>query len=116
MPEKLPTTPDGIVCKVCGQDKPAYHYFKHSGVYSQDFFTTQAGYTSGVCFGCAGDYRCVVCHQIKPASDYRVQGRVCAACKTAQKTAMLAQKNGLQRSQVTEAIDGWKTPEMVENE
>lgn len=81
MAEKLDTTPDGIICKVCGQDKDAYHYFKHAGKYTQDFFTTEPGYTPGVCFSCAGPYRCVVCEEIKPASEYRLQGRVCKACK-----------------------------------
>jgi hypothetical protein len=81
MAQKLDTTPDGIVCKECGADKPAYHFFKHSGKYTQDFFTTELGYTNGVCFDCAGDYRCITCHEVKPASEFRVQGRICKACK-----------------------------------
>lgn len=81
MAEKLPTTPDGIICKVCGVDKDPFHYFKHSGKYTQDFFTTELGYTPGVCFECAGDYRCITCHEVKPASEFRVQGRICKACK-----------------------------------
>jgi hypothetical protein len=81
MPDKLPTTPDGIICKVCGVDKDPYHFFKHSGKYTQDFFTTELGYTPGVCFACAGPYKCVVCECVKPASEYRLQGRVCESCK-----------------------------------
>jgi hypothetical protein len=82
MAERLESTPDGIVCKVCGDDKPAYHYFKHAGKYTQSFFTTELGYTPGVCWECAGPYACVVCEVVKPASEYRVQGRVCIECKT----------------------------------
>lgn len=81
MAEKLPTTPDGIKCKVCGVDKDPYHYFKHAGKYTQDFFTTELGYTPGVCWECAGDYRCITCHEVKPASEFRIQGRICNACK-----------------------------------
>jgi hypothetical protein len=113
MAERLPTTPDGIVCKECGTDKPAYHYFKHSGKYTQDFFTTELGYTPGVCWECAGPYRCVVCEGVKPASEYRVQGRVCNECKTrlkelprmARETALQALNSDFDANQVSVVLN-----------
>ncbi len=112
MAQRLDTTPDGIICKVCGQDKPPVHFFKHSGKYNQDFFTTELGYTPGVCFECASPYRCIVCHEVKPASDYRIQGRVCMACKT----ATPALNSDFDAIQVTEAIEGVETPESADYE
>lgn len=110
MAKKLDTTPDGIVCAVCGEDKPAYHYFKHSGKYTQDFFTTEAGYTNGVCFDCAGPYKCISCGQIKPASEYRLQGRVCSECKNAPKmaqgTALPALNSDFDANKVSVVEDG----------
>lgn len=113
MPKKLDSTPDGIICSVCGEDKSPYHYFKHSGKYNQDFFTTELGYTNGVCFDCAGPYRCIMCGQIKPASDYRLQGRICTSCKLhstnssgmAQKTALPALLSDFDNEKVSEAIN-----------
>lgn len=105
MAEKLPTTPDGIKCKVCGVDKDPYHYFKHAGKYTQDFFTTELGYTPGVCWTCAGPYKCVVCEQVKDASEFRVQGRICMACKTAPRTSNAAQSSDFDANQVSEAIN-----------
>lgn len=113
MAERLPTTPDGIICKECGTDKPAYHYFKHSGKYTQDFFTTELGYTNGVCFDCAGDYRCITCHEVKPASEFRVQGRICKACKTAPRTSSAAQSSDFDAIQDTVGIDSEKTLKSV---
>lgn len=109
MAEKLDTTPDGIVCKVCGDDKPAYHYFKHAGKYTQDFFTTELGYTPGVCWECAGDYRCITCHEVKPASEFRVQGRICTACKTAVETSNAAQMRVSDNKKVSVVLDALKT-------
>lgn len=121
MAKKLDTTPDGIICAVCGEDKSPYHYFKHSGKYTQDFFTTELGYTPGVCWECAGPYRCVVCEEVKPASEYRVQGRVCTACKTrlkelpkmARETASQALNSDFDADKVTLIDDGEKTLKSV---
>lgn len=118
MADKLETTPAGIVCKVCGQDKPRYHYFHHSGVYNKSFFTTQEGFTSGVCFDCASPYRCVSCGQVKPASEYRVQGRVCLECREASKmprqTHAIAEKNGFDDVLDTEYVNGEITLETAD--
>lgn len=73
-----------MICSICNQEKQDYHFFRHSGKYNQDFFTTEAGYRNGVCFECAGPYKCIQCHEIKPASEFRCQGRICQDCKNAE--------------------------------
>ena len=79
MPKKLATTPDGIICRVCGEDKPPYHFFKPRGKYNKAFFAD--GIPDGhTCWDCAGDYRCLGCGHVKPAYQFRIQGRFCVDC------------------------------------
>ena len=80
----------GIICKVCGQDKEPYQFFIYSGKYDREFFVT--GHQPGACWECAGPYRCVVCHEVKPASEYRPQGRICNSCKQARLDFVAPQK------------------------
>ncbi len=79
MAEKLATTPDGMICKECGRDLPAYHFFNPRGKYNKHFFVR--GVVPNVCFDCAGPYRCAGCNEIKPAGEFRVQGRLCSDCR-----------------------------------
>lgn len=52
-------------CTVCHEDKELYHFYKGSTV----------------CFDCDGPYECIVCGELKPASEFRIQGQVCRDCK-----------------------------------
>lgn len=79
MPKKLETTPDGIRCHVCGEDKPRYHFFSPRGRYNKEFFAN--GVPDGhTCWDCGGDYKCLGCGEVKPAHQFRIQGRYCADC------------------------------------
>lgn len=80
MPKKLATTPDGMICRMCGEDKPPYEFFKPRGKYNKAFFAagTPDGHT---CWDCGGPYKCLGCGQVKPAADYRIQGRFCSDCR-----------------------------------
>lgn len=80
MAKKLVTTPNGMYCRVCGEDKPKYHFFNPRGKYNKSFFAN--GIPDGhTCWDCGGDYRCLGCEQIKPANQFRIQGRYCANCR-----------------------------------
>lgn len=81
MAEKLPTTPDGIICSHCGQDKPRFHFFVYRGKYNREFFASGIPAKSDVCWACGGDYRCIACHEVKPHTSFRIQGRICDECK-----------------------------------
>jgi len=79
--KKLDSTPDGIICVKCGQDKPAYHFFSFRGNYASEFFANPQS-MNGQCFECNGPYKCIYCGVVQPADQFRVQGRVCLSCKT----------------------------------
>jgi hypothetical protein len=79
MPKKNPESPDGMICAKCGADKTPYHYFNPRNQFNTDFFVNAPD--GKTCWACGGDYRCICCHQTKPHSEYRVQGRICNACK-----------------------------------
>ncbi len=67
-------------CTRCHQDLEPYHFFKPRNTFDKAFFA--AGVPDGnTCFSCAGDYQCVQCNTVKPASEFRLQGRVCKSCK-----------------------------------
>ena len=69
-----------MICKKCGVDKSRYNFFDYSGKYDRTFFV--GGWQPGLCWECASPYRCIECHEIKPASSYRLMGRICADCKS----------------------------------
>lgn len=94
MAKKLDTTPDGIICDTCGQDLPPYHFFNPRGKFDRSFWTRPV-LTGKTCFACAGDYKCVQCQQVQPASEYRVQGRICRTCKTAPARIVASVENAL---------------------
>ncbi len=70
-------------CRKCGQDKLDYHFFAFKGWYVKEFFANPLS-LSGQCFDCNGPYKCLKCGEVKPASDFRIGGRVCVACKNPQ--------------------------------
>lgn len=80
MAKKLETTPEGMICRKCGQDKAPYNFFKPFGKFEREFFAN--GKPDGhTCFDCAGPYICLGCGETKPASAYRIQGRYCDDCR-----------------------------------
>ena len=81
MAEKLSTTPDGIICVECGRDLPPYHYFNFRNKYDRAFWANGIPSNNNTCFDCCGPYRCICCHEVKPASEFRLQGRMCKDCK-----------------------------------
>lgn len=110
MPKKLDTTPDGMICRVCGEDKPPYHFFKPRGKFNKAFFAN--GVPDGhTCFDCAGDYRCVGCGQIWPSTAYRLQGRYCEICRAAG-----IRKNGSVGSETSTKNDATPMGLVIEHE
>lgn len=85
MATKLATTPEGIVCSCCGQDKPAYHFYSRLGKTFNvtRFFFVSPTFSVTQCWNCNGDYRCLGCGEIKVATEFRVGGRFRNDCKTA---------------------------------
>lgn len=71
-----------MICPHCKQDKTPYHFFSFRGNYDKARFHAMIPDVEGLCFDCGGPYRCLICGEFKPASDYRLQGRVCQSCKT----------------------------------
>lgn len=115
MADRKPETPFGIVCAVCGEDKPHYNFFHFTGKYDESFFTRQRSAKSNVCFACGGPYRCIYCGDVKDASEYRVQGRVCKSCRVARKSGRIrnsvATKTRQTPAKVLEGVHMLKTPE-----
>lgn len=82
-------TPYGIICSVCGEDKPPYHFtlFHRMSAEDKAFFVNarrdeQGNLRNDVCWSCNGGYRCLQCGNVFPAEDFRVQGRYCKHCKS----------------------------------
>lgn len=82
-------SPDGMICRVCNRDLPLVHFYRH--LRGKEDYLPNTGYfvseyslarSNDVCFECASPYRCVECGEIKPAAEYRLQGRMCKACKS----------------------------------
>lgn len=72
-------------CIKCERELSDYQFFNPRNHYYREFFSS--GTPNGkVCFECAGDYECIRCHVVKPASEFRVQGRMCKSCKAKVKT------------------------------
>ena len=101
-----------MTCKTCGRDLPPYHFFNPRGKYNKHFFIH--GVVPNMCFECAGPYRCAGCNEIKPASAFRIQGRLCADCR--QEGVLYATNNDFGDETVSEAIDSVETPEMEADE
>lgn len=80
-------TPFGIICDTCGRDLPPSHFYLHFGNKDHGgfFITEKALHSNNTCFECAAPYRCLGCHKIKPASEFRIGGRFCKACKKARR-------------------------------
>lgn len=80
-----------MICKHCGQGLVNYHFFNPRNKFDKAFFA--AGVPDGnTCFACAGDYQCIECKTVKPASEFRLQGRICHDCKNgAKETAQIAE-------------------------
>jgi len=99
-----------LICSVCGEAKPPYHFFNYRNKYDRDFFIHIPA-RSDVCWDCAGPYRCIYCQEIRPAWAFRIQGRVCTNCKEAGgfKNAApreIARTNSdLDASQVAQTVD-----------
>lgn len=83
MPNKKETTPDGVICSCCGQDKTAYNFFNGKRGREMRVFIVNPNWSTSRCFECNGDYRCLGCLQVQPASQFRVGGRFCQSCKDA---------------------------------
>ncbi len=81
MAKKSENSPDGIVCAVCGEDKAPYNYFNFRNKYDREFWANGIPGNNNTCFDCAGPYRCICCHEVKPATEFRLQGRICKDCK-----------------------------------
>lgn len=79
MPKKYEDSPDGMICRKCGADKPPYNYFNPRNKFNTEFFVNPPD--GKTCFDCGGDYKCITCGEVKPASEYRCQGRICKGCK-----------------------------------
>lgn len=84
MADKKPNTPNGMICKVCGRDLPLYHFFKFSGVDDKSFWLHYPApeLQNHICFECAAPYKCIECGEYKDASEFRIQGMICKACKS----------------------------------
>lgn len=67
-------------CEICGQNKSEYDFFKHRNKYDAEFFLNLVPKVD-TCWTCAGPYRCIICHEIKVADQFRVGGRVCIGCR-----------------------------------
>lgn len=95
MAEKKADTPNGIICDTCGRDLPPSHFYWHRG--SKDhggfFITDKARYSNKTCFECAAPYKCLGCGEIKPASEFRIGGRYCIACRNAGINHVTREKN-----------------------
>lgn len=79
-------------CTVCNTNKPNYHFFNFRGKYNRDFFAQGIPQSSTVCFACAGDYRCLGCGEVKPHTEFRVQGRFCKQCREQSNLKFLSDK------------------------
>jgi hypothetical protein len=101
MSDKKSETPKGMICDTCGRTLPPYHFYKHSNIKAdraEAFFTTEKAFTSDhTCFECAGPYRCIRCQIVQPASEFRIQGRICRTCKAYEKTLVLSRQTRTQR-------------------
>lgn len=69
-----------MICGVCGAEKSDYDFFKYRNKYDTEFFLNTVPKVD-TCWTCAGDYRCIKCHEVKEASKFRVGGRICTDCK-----------------------------------
>lgn len=71
-----------MICKHCGETKPDYEFFKPRNKYDKAFFLDTVP-DGDVCWTCGGDYKCIGCGVVQPASAFRVMGRLCYTCKDA---------------------------------
>lgn len=67
-------------CEICEQVKDDYNFFKYRNHYGTAFFLDIVPKVD-TCWQCAGPYKCIECEQVKPASAFRVGGRICSDCK-----------------------------------
>ncbi len=67
-------------CTKCGLEKPNFHFILLWNIHTKEFFVNPDA-DSSQCYDCNGPYRCIICNQVKEASEFRVGGRVCHACK-----------------------------------
>lgn len=91
-------SPFGMVCSVCGRDLPPYNFtqFRMTDDVDRRFFASarrdKHGFVEGVCWECNGPYRCLQCGEVKPASEFRLQGRYCKDCKKGWNSLVRARK------------------------
>jgi hypothetical protein len=71
-----------MICPICGETKPDYHFFKHRNKYDKTFFANGIPKVD-ICWACGSSYKCVGCQQVKPHTEFRVGGRFCVDCRTA---------------------------------
>ena len=98
-------------CTQCQQDKSIYNFFNFRGKYNRTFFTRPIEEISGLCFDCAGPYRCLSCGAIQDASEFRLQGRYCHACKSPKPTSERRVNFDLTGQKVSECVEALETPE-----
>lgn len=67
-------------CTKCGLEKPNYHFIAFTGIYQKEFFANPTALNSQ-CWDCNSPYKCIICNEVKEASEFRVGGRVCRMCK-----------------------------------
>jgi hypothetical protein len=74
-----------MICTCCNQTKPDYHFLSRFGKATSvtRFFFVNPDFSPTQCWACNGDYRCLGCGVIQDASQFRVGGRFCIACKNA---------------------------------
>lgn len=73
-------------CPQCQNERSNYSFYSFRGnqhVAKSQFFTRPIEDINGACFDCAGPYRCLTCGEVKDASEFRLQGRICHSCKSA---------------------------------
>lgn len=93
MTKKLETSPDGIVCANCGQDKPAYHFYSIRGKSTRvtKYFFASPDRRGDQCWECNAPYKCISCGNEQAADQFRVGGRICITCKSSGKHRELAE-------------------------
>lgn len=67
-------------CTKCGLEKPNYHFINLYHSHFKSLFANPDA-SNSQCWDCNSPYKCIICNQVKEASEFRVGGRICHTCK-----------------------------------